>query len=88
MKFDASSLRRTSDSGDVFPWRAKDVPFIHITASGVIQQAQGIGDKRTLLENAEKDDCLLAAWPGRWRQDIFVIDDRAAALQGLEPPGS
>lgn len=86
MKFDASSLRRTSDSGDVFPWRARDVPFIQITADGEIRQAQGIGDKRAMLEEAGTNDCLLAAWPGQWRQDVFLIDDRAAAQQGLEPP--
>jgi hypothetical protein len=61
MRFDASSLRRTSGSGDEFPWRERDVPFIQY--------------------------CLLAAWPGQWRQDVFLIDDRVAALQGLEPPG-
>jgi hypothetical protein len=87
MKFDTSSLRRTSDSGGVFPWRDRDVPFIHISASGVIRQAQGIVEKRTMLKEAGKDGCLLAAWPGQWRQDIFVIDDLVAAEQGLEPPG-
>lgn len=86
MNFDTSSLRRTSDSSDVFPWRDRDVPFIHITDTGVIRQAQTIGDKRAMLDRAGSDGCLLAAWPGAWRQDVFVIDDREAARRGLEPP--
>jgi hypothetical protein len=87
MKFDTSSLRRTSDADDVFPWRARDVPFILVTVSGLVRQAQGINDKRAMLEEAKEEDCLLAAWPGQWRQDIFVIDDRGAAIRGLGAPG-
>jgi hypothetical protein len=39
-----------------------------------------------MLEAADDGDLLPAAWPGQWRQDIFVIDDRGAGLEGLEPP--
>jgi hypothetical protein len=86
MRFDASGLRRTSTSGEVFPWRAQDVTLVCVTADGLVTQAQAIGEKRAMLEAAGHGDLLLAAWPGQWRQDIFVIDDRNAALQGLEPP--
>ncbi|MGH2714187.1 MAG: hypothetical protein ACRDM7_09955 [Thermoleophilaceae bacterium] len=86
MEFDTSSLRRTSDSSDVFPRRAGDVTLIRISASGAISQAQTIGEKREMVETARAGDCLLGAWPGQWRQDIFVIDDREAALRGLDPP--
>jgi hypothetical protein len=40
-----------------------------------------------MLGDADDGDLLLAAWPGQWRQDIFVIDDRRAGLEGLGPPG-
>jgi hypothetical protein len=88
MKFDASCLRHASGSADVFPWRARDVTFLLITTTGRVSQAQGIAEKRALLETADENDCLLAAWPGRWKQDIFVIDDRKAALAGLAPPSA
>lgn len=87
MKFDTSSLRRTSDASDAFPWRNRDVPFIHIASTGKIRQAQRIEEKHQMLDAADDNDCLLAAWPGRWSQDVFVIDDREAAKQGLTPPG-
>src|ERR1700694_868377 len=87
MRFDASGLRRTSALGEVFPWRAQDVTFVCVTADGLVTQAQTIGEKRAILEAADDGDLLLAAWPGQWRQDIFVVDDRDAALEGLEPPG-
>ena len=85
-KFDASSLRRTSGAEHV-PWRARDVTLIWIRSEGRITQAQGITSKREALQDAAPGDCLLLAWPGQYRQDIFLIDDRRAALAGLEPPG-
>ena len=87
MKFDTTSLRRASSSNDVLPWRANDVALILVSIAGKVTQAQTIEEKRAMLDGASADDLLLAAWPGRWRQDIFVIDDRKAALLGLEPPG-
>jgi hypothetical protein len=85
MPFDASQLRRTSDADHV-PWRANDVTLIWISEAGRITQAQRIEDKRSALRDAASGDCLLLAWPGQWRQDIFLVDDRQAALLGLEPP--
>lgn len=82
--FDATSLRRTSSSDEV-PWRARDVTLIWIRADGRVTQAQGITEKRSALEEAGDEDCLLLAWPGQWRQDVFWIDDRTAALAGLDP---
>jgi hypothetical protein len=88
VRFDTSQLRRTSDSADSFPWRARDVTVIHVAASsGLVTQAQGITEKRAVLDAAAEEDLLLVAWPGQWRQDVFVIDDRETARQGLDPPG-
>jgi len=87
MKFDTAALRRASDSSDVLPWRAGGVTFIRVSTDGEVAQAQTVEAKRAMLDGANTDDLLLAAWPGRWRQDVFVIDDRKAARLGLEPPG-
>lgn len=62
--------------------------LISVSAEGVVTQAQRIQEKREMLDSADPDDCLLAAWPGQYRQDIFVVDDRQAALVGLDPPRS
>ena len=85
MTFDASALRHTSVADHV-PWRAPDVTFLLISAAGRIRQAKTITEKRAMLDSAGPEDCLLLAWPGRYSQDVFWIDDRDRAASGLEPP--
>lgn len=92
MKFDASGLRRSGEQE--VPWRARDVTLIWIQTSVRVAQAQGIEEKRQVLRTARPrpDDLLLLAWPGRYRQDIFLVDERDRAIRELEPasrrPGS
>jgi hypothetical protein len=71
---DASTLRRAADQ-EWFPYKSPKVPFILI-AGGQITQAKGIGDKRAACATAAADPeaVLLAAWPGEWSQDIFLLD--------------
>jgi hypothetical protein len=81
--FDASSLRKTSAVGDGIPWKGRDVTLIWLRCDGRISQAGTVTEKREALNAAEREDCLLLAWPGRYRQDIFLVDDRAAARNAL-----
>jgi hypothetical protein len=76
---DASTLRRASDQ-EWFPYKSPKVPFILIYA-GQITQAKSVGDKRTACATAaaDPDAVLLAAWPGEWSQDIFLLDPVKAA---------
>jgi hypothetical protein len=39
--------------------------------------------KRELLSNAMPSDLVLAAWPGQYRQDVFLVDDRKAARKAV-----
>ncbi|MGW7082201.1 hypothetical protein ACWGH2_01700 [Streptomyces sp. NPDC054871] len=82
-EFDASSLRRTSTVEDEFPWRGQTVTLIRINAKGVITQATRITEKRAMLAQAEPKDLVLAAWPGQWSQDVFLVDDLKAAREKL-----
>ena len=43
--------------------------------------AQNKTDKRNAIHLAQTSDSavLLAAWPGEWSQDVFLIDDLDAA---------
>lgn len=84
MQFDASGLRRAG--GQDVPWRARGVTLIWIRTDGRVAQAQGIEEKRQVLRTAAPDDLLLLAWPGQYRQDIFLVDDRDGAVTALEPP--
>jgi hypothetical protein len=80
---DVSALRKASEQKQ-FPYLAGTVTFIRISvADNVIQQAKTKTQKRAMVEAAKEDDILLAAWPGQWSQDIFILDDRAEALQNL-----
>ena len=80
---DVSTLRKASEQ-EHFPYLASTVTFIRISvADNVIQQAKAKAQKRAMVESTKEDDILLAAWPGQWSQDIFILDDRAEALRNL-----
>jgi hypothetical protein len=83
--FDSRALR-TASSAESFPWLARLVTLIRITADGVVTQAKSDGEKRALLGGADDRDLLLAAWPGEWSQDVFVVDDLKAARLALGLP--
>jgi hypothetical protein len=83
--FDGRALRTASSAGS-FPWLARLVTLIQVTADGVVTQAKGDAEKRTMLGGADDRDLLLAAWPGEWSQDVFVVDDLKAARLALGLP--
>jgi len=76
---DASTLRRAGDQ-EWFPYGSKKVPFILI-AGGAITQDKSTGDKLRACDVAVADPnaVLLAAWPGEWSQDVFLLDPVKAA---------
>lgn len=77
-------MRRTSEKRPgVFPFDDVRVPFLLI-GERTILIANGLADKIRLIELAEENACiLLAAWPGRMSQDIFLLDNRQYALNTL-----
>ncbi|RLU79332.1 hypothetical protein CTZ27_37270 [Streptomyces griseocarneus] len=77
--FNASSLRRTSSVEGGFPWRGQTVTLVRIDAKGIVTQATRTTEKRTMLAQAGAKDLVLAAWPGQWSQDVFLVDDLKAA---------
>ena len=80
---DVSTLRKASQQ-EHFPYLANTVTFIRVSVTDhVIQQAKTKVQKRARVASAKESDILLAAWPGQWSQDIFVLDDRAEALRHL-----
>lgn len=81
------ALRRTSEN-EPFPWLLKLVTLVEVARDGSVQQAKTEGEKRALLGAARDGDLVLAAWPGEWSQDIFVVDDLRAARIALGLPRS
>ncbi|BCL26730.1 hypothetical protein ACFFS2_00485 [Streptomyces aurantiacus] len=80
-EFDASSLRHTSAVEGGFPWRGQAVTLIRIDTKGIVTQATRITEKRAMLTQAGPKDLVLAAWPGQWSQDVFLVDDLKAARE-------
>jgi len=83
--FDSRALRTASSAGS-FPWLARLVTLIRVTADGVVTQAKSDAEKRAMVGGADDRDLLLAAWPGDWSQDVFVVDDLKAARLALGLP--
>jgi len=85
IRFDGRALRVTS-AAEPFPWLDRRVTLVRVTPGGAVTQAKSDGEKRAMLGNADDDDLLLAAWPGEWSQDVFVVDDLKGARASLGLP--
>ena len=66
------------------PWDSSNVVLMHLTHTGGISVTHSLTGKRQMLKDAAPDDMVLAAWPGARRQDVFIVDNRKAALQALQ----
>ena len=67
------------------PWADRKVVITRITRDGQIRAARTLTGKRAIFAGAADTDLLLAAWPGNWGQDMYVIDDRKAAAAAVVP---
>jgi hypothetical protein len=83
--FDGKALRPTSAVSS-FPWLDKLVTLVRITLDGVVTQAKSDAEKRAVLGEADEQDLVLAAWPGEWSQDVFVVDDLKGARVSVGLP--
>ena len=80
-----AGVRKASKSAE-FPYKDVRVPFILVPgkpAGGTVVIASHAIDKLLLLGDYEEGDLVLAPWPGRNRQDVFVIDDILKAKYAL-----
>jgi hypothetical protein len=85
IRFDWQALRRTSQAAP-FPWLAKLVTLVSVTPDGVVTQAKSDAEKCAMLAEAGDQDLVLAAWPGEWSQDVFVVDDLKGARVSVGLP--
>lgn len=83
--FDGKALRPTS-AVESFPWLARLVTLVRVTPNGVATQAKSDAEKRAMLGEADEEDLVLAAWPGEWSQDVFVVDDLKGARASVGLP--
>jgi hypothetical protein len=85
IRFDGKALRPTSEV-PLFPWLVKLVTLVRVTPDGVVTQAKSDAEKCTMLGEADEQDLVLAAWPGEWSQDVFVVDDLNGARASVGLP--
>jgi len=39
-----------------------------------IAHARTVAEKRALVDDILPSDCVIVAWPGEYRQDMFLLD--------------
>lgn len=59
-----------------FPYGSGQVCYMEVSPDGAVTQLSTVGEKRSAYINAQAGiSKILAVWPGRWRSDLFIIDD-------------
>lgn len=79
------NMRSAKETG-CFPYSCGQVCYIEVSPDGAVTQLSTVGEKRSAYINAQAGvSKILAVWPGRWRSDLFIIDDLDAfsEKQGL-----
>lgn len=74
---------RSAKEAGCFPFGSKLVCYIEALPTGEVRQLTTKPEKYEAYLNAKSGASkLLAVWPGRWRSDLFVIDDLDAFCEG------
>ena len=69
-------MRRTKEE-EFFPYTEKTTCFIEVSSGGTVRQ---VSCNKSEMEEAcalakEGRTALYAVWPGRYRSDLFIVDD-------------
>ena len=68
--------RRSAKETGCFPYRSGQVCYMEVSPDGAVTQLSTVGEKRSAYINTLAGvSKILAVWPGRWRSDLFIIDD-------------
>lgn len=69
------NMRSAKETG-CFPYGSGQVCYIEVSPDGAVTQLSTVGEKRSAYINAQAGiSKIFAVWPGRWRSDLFIIDD-------------
>lgn len=69
------NMRSAKETG-CFPYSCGQVCYMEVSPDGAVTQLSTVGEKRSAYINAQAGiSKILAVWPGRWRSDLFIIDD-------------
>jgi len=64
--------RSAKSLGNDFPYRSDTLCYIEVLKTGEVQQGLAIEAYQRAKSGKSS---LYAVWPGRWRSDLFLIDD-------------
>ena len=68
-------MRSAKETG-CFPYGSGQVCYMEVSPDGAVTQLSTVGEKRSAYINAQAGiSKIFAVWPGRWRSDLFIIDD-------------
>ena len=71
-------MRLASEAGADFPYRSKRICYFTISNSVPVPLSRV--DLQVALHTRKH---IYAVWPGEWRSDMFLIDDRAALREAI-----
>ena len=68
-------MKSAKESG-CFPYQSSLVCFFEVFEDGIVRQVSNRNDKIVAIVNVQTGRSqLFAVWPGKWRSDLFIIDD-------------
>ena len=82
---------RSAKEAGCFPYSSSVVCYFEVFSDGSVKQLTNKNEKLNAYVNANSGkSTIYAVWPGKWRSDLFVIDDLEAYheeqdLLGLKP---
>ena len=75
------NMRSAKETG-CFPYGSGQVCYMEVSPDGAVTQLSTVGEKRSAYINAQAGiSKIFAVWPGRWRSDLFIIDDLDACSE-------
>lgn len=76
-------MRSAKESG-CFPYYNSLICYMEVFPDGTINQLQSKTDRLAAYLNAKSNKSkIYAVWPGKWRSDLFLIDDLDAFCNDL-----
>ena len=77
-------MRSAKETG-CFPYSSQVVCFMELFPNGEIKQLNNDVDKFEAYCNANQGKSkIVAVWPGKWRSDLFIIDDLEEFAEALD----
>jgi len=76
---------RSAKEQDYFPYTMPTVCYIFVDNDGVVKQVPHVTDdiRQAYCDVVNGSGTLYAVWPGKYRSDIFIIDDLDAFAVGF-----